>query len=114
MAVSNNLKRILTETIASNINEIVFGFDGTPATSSDGSIRRPAVTVTPTVTVIDTGTLLIEATLPTSESFNDSIKEVHLRLRGSSGFTPISRHSIRPIVKDSSNEIKVQIIMEVK
>ena len=114
MSASDNLKRILIDTIASNINEVVFGFDGTPATSSDVSVGRPAVTVTPTITVLDTSTILIEASLPITESFNESIKEVHLRLKDSNGFTPISRHAIRPILKTTENEMSVQILMEVK
>ena len=61
MSASDNLKRILIDTIASNINEVVFGFDGTPATSSDGSVGRPAVTVTPTITVLDTSTILMNS-----------------------------------------------------
>lgn len=46
MPASDQLKRLMVETIADNINEMVIGFDGTPATSSDGAAGRPAVTVT--------------------------------------------------------------------
>ena len=47
MPLSNRIKRILLQTIADNINEVIVGFDGTPATSDDGSAGRPAVTLAP-------------------------------------------------------------------
>lgn len=40
MTTSDTLKRLMIDTIASNINEVVLGFDGTPSTSSDGSAGR--------------------------------------------------------------------------
>ena len=49
MPASDQLKRLMIETIANNINEMVIGFDGTPATSSDGTAGRPAITLTPSV-----------------------------------------------------------------
>ena len=49
MTASDHLKRLLLDTIADNINEVIVGFDGTPATSSDGAAGRPALTLTPTV-----------------------------------------------------------------
>jgi len=115
MTASDTLKRLMIDTIASNINEVVLGFDGTPSTSSDGSAGRPAITLTPTVTVIDDATLLIEADIPTSESFDDSLKEIHVQLRDTNGnFTPITRHTIRPISKTSTNEVKIQMLIEVR
>tara|TARA_R100001510_G_C7589998_1_gene160028 strand:+ start:137 stop:484 length:348 start_codon:yes stop_codon:yes gene_type:complete len=115
MTVSDTLKRLMIDTIASNINEIVVGFDGTPSTSSDGTAGRPAMVLSPTVTVIDDAVLLVEADIPISESFDDSLKEVQVQLRDASGnFTPISRHTIRPITKSSSNEVKIQLLIEVK
>ena len=49
MPVSDHIKRVLLDTLVSNINEMVIGFDGTPSTSSDGAAGRPAVTINPTV-----------------------------------------------------------------
>ena len=43
MPANDHLKRLMIETIADNINEMVIGFDSTPATSSDGAAGRPAV-----------------------------------------------------------------------
>ena len=72
------------------------------------------MTITPTVRIMDNSTLLIEGTLPTSESFNETLKEVYVQFNSSTGFTPISRHVFRPIKKTSTNEIIFQLIVEVK
>ena len=114
MPANDHLKRLMAETVASNINEMVIGFDGTPATSSDGSAGRPAVTLTPTVTIVDNSTLLVEASLTTANTFDETLKEVYVQLRGTSGFTPITRHVFRPITKSSSNEIKIQLVIEIR
>ena len=114
MPVSDHIKRALLDTLVSNINEMVIGFDSTPATSSDGAAGRPAVTITPTVRIMDNSTLLVEGTLPTSESFNETLKEVYIQFKTSTGFTPISRHVFRPIQKTSTNEIIFQLVVEVK
>lgn len=114
MAGNDHLKRLLIETIANNINEITFGFDGTPATSSDGSAGRPALTLTPTVKIMDNSTLLIEADIPTTYSYVESLKEVYIQMRNTNEFTPIARYTFRPIMKTNGNEVKVQILLEVK
>tara|TARA_X000001382_G_scaffold97954_1_gene72318 strand:+ start:4817 stop:5161 length:345 start_codon:yes stop_codon:yes gene_type:complete len=113
MPISNHIRRLLIETIRDNINEVVLGFDGTPATSDDGSAGRPAITLTPTVTIVDDGTLLIEATLPHTETFTEPIKEVYIQTRGATSFTPVSRFTIKPITKNNSNEVKIEITIEV-
>ncbi len=113
MPVSNHLRRLLTKTIADNINEVTLGFDGTTATSSDGAAGRPAITLTPTVTIIDDDTLLVEAILPFADSFDETIKEVYVQFRGASSFTPIGRFTTRPITKTTTNELVVQITIEV-
>lgn len=115
MVATDRLKRLLLDTIADNINEMVIGFDGTPSTSSDGSAGRPAVTVSPTVTILDDSSLLVEGNLGTEHNFSETLKEVYIQYKdGSSNFTPIARHVIRPIVKTSTNEMKVQVIIEVR
>ena len=111
--VSDYIKRLLLDTLASNINEVILGFDGTPATSDDGSAGRPAVTLVPTVTIVDDTSLLIEATLPYTESFNDNIREVYVQFRDTAEFTPVARYTISPINKSNSNELKIQIAIEV-
>ena len=114
MPANDHLKRLMIETIASNINEMVIGFDSTPATSSDGSAGRPAITLTPTIRIMDNSTLLIEGSLTVADEFDESLKEVYIQLRGASDFTPITRHVFRPIKKTANNEIVFQLMLEVK
>tara|TARA_R110000796_G_scaffold22179_1_gene64550 strand:+ start:1249 stop:1596 length:348 start_codon:yes stop_codon:yes gene_type:complete len=114
MPVSNHIRRLLLQTIADTINEVVIGFDGTPATAEDGAAGRPAIVLTPTVTIIDDGTLLVEASMNTDSAFTDSIREVYIQNRNSTtDFTPIARYTTKPIIKSTSNEIKIEIIIEV-
>tara|TARA_R100000008_G_C3507059_1_gene126802 strand:+ start:177 stop:521 length:345 start_codon:yes stop_codon:yes gene_type:complete len=114
MPASDYMKRLLLDTIAANVNEMTLGFDGTPSTSSDGAAGRPAVTITPTITVIDDTSLLVEGTLGTQHVFSEPLKEVYLQFRDTNSFTPVSRHVIAPVVKNDSNEMKVQIVIEVR
>jgi len=111
--VSDYIKRLLLETLASNINEVILGFDGTPATSDDGSAGRPAIVLTPSVTIVDETSLLVEATLPFTESFNDKIREVYIQFRDTTEFTPVARYTINPVTKNNSNELLIQIAIEV-
>lgn len=114
MPATDHLRRLMLDTIAANINEMIVGFDGTPSTSSDGAAGRPAVTLTPTVTIIDDSTLLVEGTLGTEHSFSEPLKEVYIQHKGASDFTPITRHVIAPINKTTGNELKLQVLIEVR
>ena len=50
----------------------------------------------------------------TADTFDETLKEVFVQLRGSSGFTPITRHVFNPIKKTSTNEVVIQLMIEVK
>jgi len=113
MPVSDHMRRLLLDTIAANINEMVIGFDGTPSTNSDGAAGRPAIVLNPSVRVIDDSTLLVEALIPATEAFDDTIKEVYIQFRGTS-FIPVARHTIVPIRKTTTNEVRIQLLIEVK
>lgn len=114
MPVSDHIKRVLLDTLVSNINEMVIGFDGTPATSSDGATGRPALTINPTVRIVDDNTILVEGFIPATEAFDDAIKEVYIQFRGSNSFTPVARHTILPVTKTTRNELRIQLLIEVK
>ena len=60
MPISNHVRRLLIDTIANNINEMVVGFDGSPATKSDGAAGRPAKIINPTTRIITDSSLLVE------------------------------------------------------
>jgi hypothetical protein len=113
MPLSNRIRRVLLQTIADNINEVIVGFDGTPATSDDGSAGRPAVTLTPKTTIVDDSTLLVEAKLERANSFTENIKEVYIQYRGSDSFTPVARYTTKEFLKSENNEVKIEILIEV-
>jgi hypothetical protein len=109
--------RFLTETLANKINQMVFGFDGSPATSDDGGAGRPAVVVTPSVKVLDEHTISVEGKIGTSVTFENPLQEVVLQYTNPSDSTdilPIFRYTIQPVTKTSGNELKFSIIVEVK
>ena len=115
MPVSNNAKRLVLNTLVEKINEMVIGYDGSPSTNVDGAAGRPAITINPTVKIVDDNTLLVEGFLPAEYSFNDSLKEVFIQHRPTSGSsTPIARHTISKITKTTSNELRIQVLIEVK
>ena len=115
MALSNHIQSTLLGTIASSITSLVLGFDGTPATNDDGGAGRPAIALVPKITIVDETTLLVEASLPITESFNDTIKEVVLMNVDSTlnTFSAVARYNTRPIIKTSQNEIKIEVSIEV-
>jgi len=115
MPVSTHVKRYLLDTLSTSINELIIGFDGTYATSDDGAAGRPAITLTPTVTILDDTSLLVEANLGTQHSFGSPLKEVYLQFKQTDGtFIPIGRYTIRSLVKSSENEIHIQFLVEVR
>ncbi len=71
------------------------------------------MTLTPTITIMDDATLLVEAIVPQTEAFNEAIKEVYLQLRNTNDFTPVGRFTVKPISKTTSNEVKIEITIEV-
>ena len=113
MPISDYMRRLLLDTLADNINEVILGFDGTPATTDDGAAGRPAITLTPTITIVDDTSLLVEAKLPYDTTFTDKIKEVYIQFRDTTEYTPVARYTISPITKSNSNELKIQIAIEV-
>ena len=114
MPVSDHMKRVLLDTLVSNINEMTIGFDGTPATSSDGTAGRPAITINPSVRIVDDSTILVEGFIPATEEFDETLKEVYVQFRGSSSFIPVARHTILPVKKTTQNELRIQLLIEVK
>ena len=114
MPISNHVRRLLIDTIANNINEMVVGFDGSPATKSDGAAGRPAKIINPTTRIITDSSLLVEGFLPATESFNENLQEVFIQFRGALSTLPIARHTIAAFNKTTSNEIRIQILIEVR
>ena len=116
MPLLNQGTRFMIDTLKGRINQVVFGFDGTLATQEDGGIGRPAIIVTPVVTVLDDNTIMVEAKLPLSTSFNLPLREVVIRYQNptlSTDTTDLFRYTYNAITKTVNNEIRLSVAIEV-
>ena len=75
MPLLNQGTRYVIDTLKDRINQVVFGFGGTPATQNDAGAAQPAIVVTPVVRVIDDHSLSVEAKVPLSSTFSTPLKE---------------------------------------
>lgn len=108
--------RFIVDQLKDRINQVVFGFDGTLATSEDGGAGRPAHVATPTVRLIDDHSLLVEAVLPVSTSFNIPLKEVCVQYQNpddATDTTVLFRYTHRAVTKTQNNELRFAVIIEV-
>jgi len=115
MPVLNSIKRRMIEHLATLVNELHIGSDGTDAREDDGGARTLA-TITPTVHIIDDQSLRVEGTFGTSYIYSTNVQEVYLQYKDPSTgeFVPIYRASIDPFVKNAQNEIAFSFILEVE
>jgi len=112
----NEGTRFMIDTLKERINQVVFGFDGTMETPEDGGVGRPAVILTPTVTVIDDNTLLVEAILPLTTTFSKPLREVVIRYQNptdATDTTDLFRYTYQSITKTVNNEIRLSVTVEV-
>jgi hypothetical protein len=115
MPVLNHARRFLTEQLASKINQMVIGSDGTQATADDGGARTLAKIV-PTVRVIDDQTILVEGRFGTTYNFPAAdVQEIVLQYKdpATNEFIPIYRTDVRAITKSAQNEIRITLLIEV-
>lgn len=115
MPVLNSIKRRLIEHLASLVNELHIGSDGTEATANDGGARTMG-SITPTVTIIDDSALQVDGTFDATHIYSSSIQEVYLQYKDPSTneFVPIYRTAIEPFVKNASSEIAFSFILELE
>jgi hypothetical protein len=116
MPLLNEANRFMIDTLKARINEVVFGFGGTLATQDDTGAAQPAIVVTPTVRVLDEHSLSVEAKIPLSSSFNNTLKEVVIQYKNPSDatdVTAIARYTYDSITKTNDNEIVFSAIIEV-
>jgi len=92
---------------------MTLGSSGGDASSRDGGAGSPQITVTPQVTKIDDRTIAVTANFDTQQTSSQAIKEV--ALHGDTVLdTPAYRATFLPINKNSTNEIRVDVLMEVR
>lgn len=108
--------RFLIDQLKDRINQVVFGFDGTLATSEDGGAGRPAYVATPTVRVMDDHSILVEAVLPLTSAFDIPLKEVCVQYQNPNDptdTTVLFRYTYRAVTKTQNNELRFAVIIEV-
>ena len=114
MPVLNSIKRRLVEHLATLVNELHIGSDGTIATADDGACRT-LTKVSPTVRIIDDNSILVEGALDPSHIYAADVQEIYLQYKNptTGEFIPIYRTAIQPFAKNGSNEVEFSFILEV-
>ncbi|MBT4407297.1 MAG: hypothetical protein HOC79_05425 [Euryarchaeota archaeon] len=109
----NAVKRRLVETLAGLVNELHIGSDGTVASSEDGGART-LTKISPSVTIIDDNSILVEGSFNTSHVFATPIKEIYIQYKDptTGEFVPVYRANINPFTKNAQNEVRFSFIME--
>jgi hypothetical protein len=116
MVMLNESRRIIAEYLSTQINEMILGYDGSLPTTEDGGIGQQALTLVPTVTLVDDGLLLVEGTLTKAHVFTKTLQEVVLQNRNASTskVTPLFRYTFNPFEKNTTNEVKLSFTVEVR
>jgi len=113
MPVLDAIKAELTTHLQTLVKQMTLGTTGGSASSKDGGVGSSAMSVTPIIQRIDDRTISISATFDTTQISVSDIKEVSLH-----GATlldsPAFRTSFHPVSKNATNEIRVDIVMEVR
>jgi hypothetical protein len=113
MPVLDGIKAELAAHLQTLISKMTLGTTGGSSSSRDGGIGNAAFSVTPIVQRIDDRTISISGTFDTSYISAQDIKEVSVH-----GSTPLDnptyRTSFHPISKNATNEIRVDVVLEVR
>ena len=113
MPVLDSLKAALADHLSTMVTRMTLGSSGGDASSRDGGAGTPQLTTTPQVSKIDDRTVAISAIFNTQQTSSQDLKE--LALHGDTALdTPAYRATFMPINKGSTNEIRVDVLMEVR
>jgi len=113
MPVLDGVKAELVAHLQTLITQMSLGTTGGEATSRDGGAGNVALSVTPTVQRLDDRTISVSGLFDTQLISANQIKE--MVIHGATPLdTPAYRASFLPISKNSTNEIRIDIIMEVR
>jgi len=115
MPLLNSIKRRMVEHLATLVNELHIGSDGTVATAEDGGARSLA-TITPTVRIIDDNSILVEGSFDSSYTFTSDVQEVYLQYKDATTgeFIPVFRTALPAFKKGTNNEVDFAFILEVE
>ena len=113
MPTLDGIKAALTDHLQGLIKNITLGATGGDASSRDGGAGNPQLSETPCIQRIDDRTVSFSAVFDTTKTSANAIKEVVMH-----GQTALDnaayRASFLPITKDTTNEIRVDILVEVR
>ncbi len=113
MPVLDEIKAELAAHLQTLVTKMSLGTTGGSSSSRDGGVGSVAFTVSPIVQRIDDRTVSISGTFDTSLISAEDIKEVSVH--GASAIdNPAYRTSFHPISKNATNEIRVDVVMEVR
>tara|TARA_R100001440_G_scaffold35191_1_gene54170 strand:- start:27567 stop:27914 length:348 start_codon:yes stop_codon:yes gene_type:complete len=113
MPVLDPLKAALTDHLQTLIKQCSLGSGSTDASSRDGGAGNTKMSRSATVQKIDNRTISVSALFDTQVTSEQSITEVVLH--GTNPLdTPSFRATFMPIQKNSTNEVRVDILMEVR
>ena len=113
MPVLDSLKSALTDHLSTLVTRMTLGSSGGDASSRDGGAGTPQITAIPQVSKIDDRTIAITANFDTQQTSSEAIKEV--ALHGDTALdTPAYRATFLPVDKNTTNEIRVDVLMEVR
>ena len=113
MPVLDTIKSALTDHLSTLITKMTLGSAGGDSSSRDGGAGNPQITVDPNVRRIDDRTISVSAMFNTQQTASQTIKE--LVLHGDTALdSPAYRATFMPISKVETNEIKVDVLLEVR
>ena len=113
MPVLDGVKAELVAHLQTLITQMSLGTTGGEATSRDGGAGNVAFSVTPTVQRLDDRSISVSGLFDTQLISANQIKE--MVIHGATPLdTPAYRASFLPISKNSTNEIRIDIVMEVR
>ena len=113
MPVLDSIKAALTDHLTTLVKKMTLGSGGSEASSRDSGAGNSQMTVVPQVQRIGDRTISFTALFDTQQVASESIKEVVLH--GQTALdTPAYRASFLPINKNATNEVRIDILMEVR
>tara|TARA_B100001113_G_scaffold315765_1_gene282164 strand:+ start:83 stop:424 length:342 start_codon:yes stop_codon:yes gene_type:complete len=113
MPVLDPIKAALTDHLQTLIKKMTIGSGNTQASSRDGGSGNPLFSKSVEIQRVDERTLSLTALFDSQLSTEQSISEVVLH--GDNPLdTPAFRATFMPITKNTSNEVRIDILMEVR
>ena len=113
MPVLDGIKAQLTTHLQSLITQMTLGTVGGEASSRDGGVGKTAFSQTPIVQRIDDRSISVTATFDTTQVSAKDVKEISLH--GATQLdSPAYRTTFHPISKNATNEIRIDVVMEVR